>query len=1000
MMEVLGKGGMGIVYKAQQIALRRVVALKMILHGDYADDADRRRFRTEAETIAQLQHPQIVQIYDVGEHNGLPYFSLEYCAGGSLEKQLAGTPWEQKRAAALIEVLARAVHAAHQAGLVHRDLKPGNILLTADGTPKVTDFGLVKRIGGGGDTQSGVILGTPEYMAPEQAGGKSKQVGPAADIYALGTILYELLTGRPPFKAATQIDTVLQVLADEPVPVRRLQPKTPADLETICLKCLHKQPQKRYASAADLADDLRRFLDDAPIHARPTGIIERAVKWVRKRPAVAALLAAVLLVAAAGVAAFAWEYRQAVRDRQDAQEKREEADQRLIALNAAHFRRVLAELDHLQTASPSAVPSILADLQKDQDQALPILRSDWERKKPADHGRRMRIALALIPAMPEAVKGPLVEWMLQADDPREVVLAREALRPWAQELTPDLWKHAGNKEAAPELRLRALAALAVFDPGGAGWQTAADSAVAQLLSVNPLHLGVWTEALRPAAAALRRPLVDVFRGSNQPGDRLVAATVLAAYVGDDPIAVADLAADAEGKQVAVLASLVDRHREQLVPLLERELGAFRTGQDGAGKAERAARIAALLVSMGHDGPAWPLLRRTERPDVRSHLIARLGIYGKLPLSFIDAGVKKDLDLSARRAFLVGLGEFPDSVLTGSMRQGLLDRLLPWYQDDPDPGIHGAIDWLLRHGKEGKAARKLDWGQAPELARLDEELRGKPPGKRLWYVNGQGQTFTIVPGPVEFLMGSPVDEPGRFDDEPQHRQQIVRGFAIATKTVTVAEFDRFLAEHPKVTHGAGTKYNPEPNCPMVGVSWYDAAQYCRWLSEKEEVPADQMCYPPIADIEKSKDGRTPLRFPSNYLQRTGYRLPTEAEWEYACRARTTTPWFSGSSAELLDRYAWHHKNSDDRTWPVGQKRPNDLGLFDMHGNVWQWCDGETPTGGADKGDHESRSDTKFSPPIRGGAFIYHPWVLRCANRRNVEASIRNYTYGFRPARTYP
>jgi formylglycine-generating enzyme required for sulfatase activity len=296
---VLGRGGMGVVYKAQQTALRRVVALKMILHGDHIGESERRRFQSEAEAIAQLQHPHIVQVHEVGEHNGLPFFSMEFCSGGSLEDQLDGTPWEPQRAAALMQTLAGAVQAAHRAGLVHRDLKPGNVLLTADGTPKVTDFGLVKRLNVEPQTHTGAVVGTPSYMAPEQAGGSSREIGPAADVYALGAILYELLTGRPPFKAATPMDTVLQLLVADPVAVRTLQPKTPRDLETICHKCLAKEPHRRYASASALAEDLRRFLAGEPIQARPAGRLERAVKWARRRPAAAALLGVTMLAVVA-----------------------------------------------------------------------------------------------------------------------------------------------------------------------------------------------------------------------------------------------------------------------------------------------------------------------------------------------------------------------------------------------------------------------------------------------------------------------------------------------------------------------------------------------------------------------------------------------------------------------------------------------------------------------------------------------------------------------------
>jgi WD40 repeat protein len=315
-LSVLGRGGMGVVYRARQVALHREVALKMILAGAHASSDEMTRFKTEAEAIARLHHPGIVQIHEIGEHRGNPFFSLEFCPGGSLEKKLAGTPLRSREAAALVQKLAEAMQAAHEAKVIHRDLKPANVLLAADGTPKVTDFGLAKKLDEAGQTRTGAVMGTPSHMAPEQARG-DKDVGPAADVYALGAILYECLTGRPPFRGETPMDTVLQVITNEPVPPRRLNPRVPADLDTITLKCLQKAPAKRYDTAAALGDDLRRYLDGLPVLARPAGVVERASKWARRHPAAAAVAG---VSVAAGVALLVlgliYDARLAIRSRE------------------------------------------------------------------------------------------------------------------------------------------------------------------------------------------------------------------------------------------------------------------------------------------------------------------------------------------------------------------------------------------------------------------------------------------------------------------------------------------------------------------------------------------------------------------------------------------------------------------------------------------------------------------------------------------------------------
>lgn len=331
-LEELGRGGMGVVYKARQLRLDRLVALKMILAGHHAGEQHHLRFFAEAQAIARLQHPHIVQIHEFGQHAGRPYFSMEYAEGGNLADHLAGHPQPPRESAELVATLARAIQAAHDEEIVHRDLKPANVLLTKDGEIKVTDFGLAKQ-GESGVTASGDLLGTPNYMAPEQAGGDVARVGPHSDVYALGAVLYDCLTGRPPFKAATPMETVRQVLDQPPVPPRRLVSTIPVDLEVICLKCLRKEPEKRYASAEALAEDLDRFLAGRPIVAKPVGQWERFRLWVRRSPLVAGLAAAIVLVTITGIAGIWSQYQRAVRERDFALEQ--ERLQRQAAADAS-----------------------------------------------------------------------------------------------------------------------------------------------------------------------------------------------------------------------------------------------------------------------------------------------------------------------------------------------------------------------------------------------------------------------------------------------------------------------------------------------------------------------------------------------------------------------------------------------------------------------------------------------------------------------------------------
>jgi eukaryotic-like serine/threonine-protein kinase len=316
--DVLGRGGMGVVYKARHVRLNRNVALKMLQAGAYARAHERARFQREAEVVASLHHPNIVAVHDVGEHQGCPFFTMELLEGGSLAQALSGAPQPARQSAALVLTLAEAMQVAQEAGIVHRDLKPGNILLTAEGIPKIADFGLARHFESEAAlTLSGTPIGTPSYMAPEQVIGNAAAIGLATDIYALGALLYEMLTGRPPFRGETAAETERQVIHEEPVSPARLNATVPRDLETICLKCLNKEPARRYASAAALADDLRRFGEGRPILARPVGLIERFWRWCRRNPSEAALVATALALVTLTLGGGFWLERQEAERREE-----------------------------------------------------------------------------------------------------------------------------------------------------------------------------------------------------------------------------------------------------------------------------------------------------------------------------------------------------------------------------------------------------------------------------------------------------------------------------------------------------------------------------------------------------------------------------------------------------------------------------------------------------------------------------------------------------------
>jgi WD40 repeat protein/tRNA A-37 threonylcarbamoyl transferase component Bud32 len=473
----LGRGGMGVVYKARQVGLKRLVALKMIRNHDLAGPTDLARFKNEAEALAVLQHPNIVQIHEVGAIDGAPYLSLEYVDGGALDRKVKEQPLTLPAAVELVETLARAVHAAHLRGIIHRDLKPGNVLLTRTGQPKITDFGVAKKLEDPNlRTQTGAVLGTPNYMAPEQARGRTRETGPAADVYSLGAILYDLITGQPPFMAASPLETLQEVFDQEPVPPRVLNRAVSRDLETICLKCLQKERDRRYASAELLADDLKHLREGQPILARPVSRRERVYRWCRRNPLVAGLLASVAGIFLAAFVLVSWSYWQAVEAR-DAAVRREKAER------WERYRANLAAAGSaLELHNVSAAEHAL-------EQAPPEHRG-WEWRH---FHSQLDAAVAVLPIMaPDPFFGPT--FALRPDGRQIAVGTREGQVQW--------WDVASGRQVSAENLHQKRVNVLRYSPDGRWLASGSDDATVRIGDARTAQPGAVLRGHRAAIFSL------------------------------------------------------------------------------------------------------------------------------------------------------------------------------------------------------------------------------------------------------------------------------------------------------------------------------------------------------------------------------------------------------------------------------------------------------------------------------------------------------------------
>jgi formylglycine-generating enzyme required for sulfatase activity len=580
-----------------------------------------------------------------------------------------------------------------------------------------------------------------------------------------------------------------------------------------------------------------------------------------------------------------------------------------------------------------------------------VLRKEFKNAEAnGDQDKMLRASATLLPydrGQLEYLFGRLL-----TANPQDVEFILESLASHQEELREKLWAVAEDpSHANAPRRLRAACALALYDPESQRWTDVQGMVANDLVGVPAVQLAAWIRILKPAGDKFVGSLGEISRDAQRGEiDRLFAAEIVADFAGDQPVLLAEMLMDADEKQfAAIYPRFKDRAAEGL-PLLAAEIdkvpapGTLPSDQDRDKLAKRQANAATALLKMNQPDKVWALLEHRADPTVRGYLIHRLALLG-VPAAAIVDRLNAETDIAIRRALLLSLGELGDKQIPAGDLKALLPKLQEMYRTATDPGVHATVEWLLRTWKQeawlaqvSQELAKDKQARAERLERIAEALakeKAKCPPQ--WYVNSQGQTFVVIPGPVVFWMGSHNAEEYRRSDEVQHKQRIGRTFAIAAKPVTVEQFKQFMpAYSPRLL------FSRMPELPAVEIDWYMAASYCNWLSKEEGIGQDQWCYETNGRGEVSK-------LKEKYLSLTGYRLPTEAEMEYAARAGSATSRHFGVSEELLAKYAWYHKNSQTKTWPAGSLKPNDLGLFDTMGNVFNWCQESYKPYPANKGD---------------------------------------------------
>ncbi len=1023
-LQIIGEGGMGVVWMADQLApVKRRVALKVIKPGMDSKQVIA-RFEAERQALALMNHQNISKVLDVGmTSDQRPFFAMELVNGLSI------TAYCDRHKSALHERLrlfvdvCHAVQHAHQKGIIHRDLKPSNVLVDShDGQPigKIIDFGLAKALEPQNRltdktllTEYGQVVGTLPYMSPEQAEMSPKNVDSLTDIYSLGVMLYELLTGDTPLGKKTvrrqAIPKIIEIILDTDPPrpstristdnavaatcaMRKTDPSKlrqilRGELDWVVMKALERDPTRRYQTAIGLAKDVENFIRNEPVGAKPPSLVYRTQKFLRRNRVAVTIAGSIVLTMLIGILLG------------------------LVILNrsnsAVYARGLVESLTRVETRDVAGVITELTDYWEQVEQEL----TDIYQRSEDESKAKLHAALALSMHDNSAVE--FLGKRLLVLSPEDFAPVRDILLPHSNELVSRLWQVAMDDQLPIDKRYRAASALAKYDLNNEHWasrELCFELASFLVRTRSSDEFVEWKSAIHDANRYLRRPLLDVSRDtSTESYVRVRATESLTDFLENEPDMLFELLVTSNELQFNVVFDSVAQHKTRTSELAVKEIARPITNDmdhvQRTTMVRRKSIAAMLLYRFGQLKPVIPFLEYSSDPSVQTHLMHAFAALDADPIPLVSQ-LDHETNSSIRRALVLSLGEYEEQQFSQEHHAALIDKLQKLFEFDPDAGMHAAARWAL-----------VNWGYAElvaqieaRLAKNDRQLRSTRQPQANWYINTQGQTFVILDADT-VRMGSPESEPYRRDNEVLHTRRINRQFAISATEVTREQWKKYedSANAKRELYKNFSIILPEnfseaEFCPQPAIHWYDAAHYCNWLSEQEGIPPDQWCYQTNeqGEYDEGMQGR------DNYLTLSGYRIPTEAEWEFACRANTTTAHHFGITGLHLDNYAWHYANSKSRLWPVGSLKPNDFGLFDMHGSLIEWCH-EGSRGYFRENVGQIYDDVEDSSPaandgfhiVKGGAAQLDGVIYSRSAMIMTDRPFQGYTYtGFRPVRTIP